>query len=177
MPERVSRPALRPLAHRDFRLLFAGSAIVGVLFPLHLMTQVFWVSQHFHESAVIYSSILAASRGSGMVTFSLLGGAIADRMDRKRVLLACESLSLAAHSLIAVLMLTEPLGEGSVGLVAVVTFLAAGIQSIDTPARSASVPAAAGRENIAAASALSPTPPVSIRSPCRSRAHEPVFVP
>ncbi|MCC7088279.1 MAG: MFS transporter [Chloroflexi bacterium] len=150
----TSRPALRPLARRDFRLLLAGSAVVGVLFPLHLMTQVFWVSQHFPDSAVIYSSILAASRGSGMVAFSLLGGAIADRADRKRVLLACESLSFVAHAGIAVLMLTEPLGEGSVGLVAVVTFLAAGIQSIDTPARSASVPAAAGRENIAAAIAL-----------------------
>lgn len=149
-----TRPALRPLAHRDFRLLLAGSAVVGVLFPLHLMTQVFWVSQHFPESAVIYSSILAASRGSGMVTFSLVGGAFADRFDRKRVLLVCESLSLVAHAMIAALMLTEPLGEGSVGLVAVVTFLAAGIQSIDTPARSASVPAAAGRENIAAAIAL-----------------------
>lgn len=135
-------------------MLLAGSAVVGVLFPLHLMTQVFWVSQHFPDSAVIYSSILAASRGSGMVAFSLLGGAIADRADRKRVLLACESLSFVAHAGIAVLMLTEPLGEGSVGLVAVVTFLAAGIQSIDTPARSASVPAAAGRENIAAAIAL-----------------------
>lgn len=135
-------------------MLLAGSAVVGVLFPLHLMTQVFWVSQHFPDSAVIYSSILAASRGSGMVAFSLLGGAIADRADRKRVLLACESLSFVAHAGIAVLMLTEPLGEGSVGLVAVVTFLAAGIQSIDTPARSASVPAAAGRGNIAAAIAL-----------------------
>src|SRR3990172_3829072 len=101
-----------------------------------------------------HSRILAASRGSGMVAFSLVGGAIADRADRKRVLLVCESLSLVAHAAIAVLMLAEPLGEGSVGLVAVVTFLAAGIQSIDTPARSASVPAAAGRENIAAAIAL-----------------------
>jgi len=152
--EPAVRPALRPLAHRDFRLLLAGSAVVGVLFPLHLMTQVFWVSQHFPDSAVIYSSILAASRGTGMVTFSLLGGAFADRFDRKRVLLVCESLSLLAHGVIAVLMLVEPLGEGSVGLIAVVTFLAAGIQSIDTPARSASVPAAAGRENIAAAIAL-----------------------
>src|SRR3990172_5847181 len=108
MAERfAARPALRPLAHRDFRLLLGGSAVVGVLFPLHLMTQVFWVSQHFPASAVIYSSILAASRGSGMVTFSLVGGAIADRADRKRVLLVCESLSLVAHAAIAVLMRSE----------------------------------------------------------------------
>lgn len=149
-----SRPALRPLARRDFRLLLAGSAIVGVITPLHLMTQVFWVSQHFPDSAVVYSSILAASRGAGMVLFSLIGGAIADRADRKKVLLATESLSLVVHSVIAVLMLTEPFGAGSVGLVAVTTFVGAGIQSVDSPARSASVPAAAGRENIGAAIAL-----------------------
>lgn len=149
-----SRPALRPLARRDFRLLLGGSAIVGILTPLHLMTQVFWVSQHFPDSAVVFSSILAASRGAGMIVFSLIGGAIADRADRKKVLLATESLSLSVHAVIAALMLTEPLGAGSVGLVAVTTFVGAGIQSVDSPARSASVPAAAGRENIGAAIAL-----------------------
>ena len=149
-----SRPALRPLAHRDFRLLLAGSALVGVLMPLHLMTQVFWVSERFPSSAVLFSSILAGSRGAGMVVFSLIGGAIADRVERKRVLLVCESLSLVAHATIAVLMLTEPGGAASVGMVALVTFFAAGVQSIDSPARSASVPAAAGLENIGAAIAL-----------------------
>ncbi|MEP7216310.1 MAG: MFS transporter, partial [Anaerolineaceae bacterium] len=103
---------------------------------------------------VLFSSILAGSRGAGMVVFGLIGGAIADRAERKRVLLVCESLSLVAHAAIAVLMLTEPGGAASVGMVALVTFFAAGVQSIDSPARSASVPAAAGRENIGAAIAL-----------------------
>ncbi|MBA4180213.1 MAG: hypothetical protein C0506_06440 [Anaerolinea sp.] len=149
-----SRPALRPLQHRDFRLLLAGSALVGVLLPLHLMTQVFWVSERFPGSAVLYSSILAGSRGAGMVVFSLVGGAIADRARRKRVLLVCESLSLILHGLIAVLMILEPGGAASVGFVAAVTFFAAGVQSIDSPARSASIPAAAGVENVGAAIAL-----------------------
>ncbi len=149
-----TRPALRPLARRNFRLLLAGSAIVGVLTPLHLMTQLFWVSQNFPASAVFYSSVLAASRGAGMVLFSLIGGAIADRADRTRVLLVTESLSQAANAVTAALMILSPLGEGSVALVAVATFAAAGVQSIDGPARSATVPAAAGRENIGAAIAL-----------------------
>lgn len=150
----AERPAFRPLAERNFRLLLAGSAVVGVLMPLHLMTQVFWVSQHFADDAVLYSSILAAARGAGMVVFSMLGGAIADRADRRRVLLTCEGLSFFLHGAIALLMLFEPLGAGSVGLVAVVTFLGAGVQSVDGPARSAMVPAAAGRENVGAAIAL-----------------------
>lgn len=122
--------------------------------PLHLMTQLFWVSERFPDSAVIYSSILAGSRGAGMVVFSLVGGAIADRAERKRVLLVCESLSLVAHAGIAALMILEPGGAASVGFVAVVTFAAAGVQSIDSPARSASIPGAAGPENIGAAIAL-----------------------
>lgn len=149
-----SRPGLRPLLQRDFRLLLAGSALVSLLMPLHLMTQLFWVSERFANDAVLYSSILAGSRGAGMVLFSLAGGAIADRAERKRVLMVCESLSLVAHAAIAVLMLTEPGGAASVGMVAGVTFLAAGIQSVDSPARSASIPLAAGPANVSAAIAL-----------------------
>ncbi len=149
-----SRPALRPLARRDYRLLLAGSVLVGILTPFHLMTQVFWVSSEFPDRAVVYSGVLAASRGAAMVLFSLVGGAIADRVERRRVLLVCETLSLGAHAVIAVLMLTQPFGEATVAAVALWTFLAAGVQSIDSPARSASIPAAAGRENVAAAIAL-----------------------
>jgi len=149
-----SRPALRPLAHRDYRLLLAGSVLVGILTPFHLMTQVFWVNSEFPERAVVYSGVLAASRGAAMVLFSLIGGAIADRVERRRVLLVCETLSLGAHAVIAFLMLAQPFGEATVAAVAVWTFLAAGVQSIDSPARSASIPAAAGRDNVPAAIAL-----------------------
>ncbi|MBI5948024.1 MAG: MFS transporter [Chloroflexi bacterium] len=149
-----SRPALRPLARRDYRLLLAGSVLVGILTPFHLMTQVFWVNHDFPERAVVYSGVLAASRGAAMVLFSLAGGAIADRVERRRVLLVCESLSLGAHAVIAGLMIAQPFGEATVAAVAAWTFLAAGVQSIDSPARSASIPAAAGRENVGAAIAL-----------------------
>lgn len=148
------RPALRPLLHRDFRLLLAGSALVSMLMPLHLMTQIFWVSAHFPGQAVIFSSVLAAARGAGMVLFSLLGGAIADRAERRKVLFACETGALAVHAMTAVLMLTEPFGSGTVAVVAVTTFFAAGVQSIDAPSRSASVPVAAGPGNLPAAIAL-----------------------
>lgn len=53
MTDLRSRPAFRPLERRDFRLLLAGSAVVGVLMTLHLKTQVFWVSQRFLDSAVL----------------------------------------------------------------------------------------------------------------------------
>lgn len=155
MPGYVERHhALRPLGQRDFRLLLAGAGILGILMPLHLLTQLFWVSERYPERAVLYTSILAAAKGAGMVSLSLVGGAIADRANRKTVLMVCETLSLGAHAAIAVLMILEPAGELSVAFVAVGTFIAAGIQSVDSPARSASLPGAAGPGNLAAAIAL-----------------------
>jgi len=150
----AKRPALRPLARRDFRLLFAGSALVGILTPFQLLTQVLWASYVYPERAVLYAGILAASRGGAMVIFSLVGGAIADRAERRRLLLICESLSLGAHGVIAVLMLINPFGESTVAVVALWTFIAGAVQSIDSPARSASVPTAAGIENVGPAIAL-----------------------
>lgn len=148
------RPALRPLARRDFRLLLAGSTLVSLAMPFQFLTQVFWVQAEYESHAVLYASILAASRGAAMVIFSLLGGAIADRVERRRVLLVTETGSLVANGAIAALMLFAPFGSSTIAAVAVVTFLAAGVMSIDSPARSASLPAVAGMENIGAAIGL-----------------------
>ena len=149
-----SRPALRPLARRDFRLLLAGSTLVSLAMPFQFLTQVFWVQREYPGEAVLYASLLSASRGAAMVLFSLIGGAIADRVERRRVLLVTESASLAANAVIAALMVFAPFGSATVAAVAVFTFLAAGVMSIDSPARSASLPAVAGVEDIGAAIGL-----------------------
>lgn len=148
------RPALRPLARRDFRLLLAGSTLVGLAMPFQFLTQVFWVQAEYPAHAVLYASLLSASRGVAMVLFSLIGGAIADRVERRRVLLLTESGSLLSNAAVAVLMLMAPFGSATVAAVAVCTFFAAGIMSIDSPARSASLPAVAGPENLTAAIGL-----------------------
>jgi MFS family permease len=147
-------PALRPLAHRDFRLLLAGSTLVSLAMPFQFLTQVFWVQREYPAHAVLYASLLSASRGVAMVAFSLIGGAIADRVERRRVLLITESGSLASNAVIAALMVLAPFGSATVAAVAVCTFFAAGVMSIDSPARSASLPAAAGVENIGPAIGL-----------------------
>ena len=122
--------------------------------PFQFLTQVFWVQQEYPAHAVLYASLISASRGVAMVSFSLIGGAIADRVERRRVLLITESASLAANGVIAALMILSPFGSATVAAVAVFTFLAAGVMSIDSPARSASLPAAAGVENIGPAIGL-----------------------
>ena len=143
------RQSLRALAHRDFRLLLAGSTIVGFVMPIQFLTQIFWVQAQYPSRSVLYVGLIAASRGSAMLIFSLVGGAIADRFERRRVLLFCESTALALNTVVALLMLTEPFGEATVGALLVLTFLAAGNMAIDQPTRSSSTPAIVGMADLA----------------------------
>ena len=147
-------PSLKVFGYRDYRLLLLGTMLVGMVMPFHFLTQVFWIQEHYRGRAVLYVSLIAASRGLAGLLFSLAGGAIADRFERRRVLLACESASLLIQGVVALLMITMPFGEATIFAVVICTFFASGVMSIDAPARSAAIPSIVGRENIAAAISL-----------------------
>ncbi len=142
------RKSVRALAHRDFRLLLLGSTIVGFTMPLQFLTQIFWIEDNYASREVLYVGLLAASRGAALLIFSLLGGAIADRFERRRVLLFCESTALSLNAVIAFLMITHPFGEATVAALLCITFLAAGNMAIDMPTRTASTPAIVGMADL-----------------------------
>jgi MFS family permease len=145
---------VRALRHRDFRLLLLGSTLVSMVMPLQFLTQIFWVQSRYPERSVLYVGLIAASRGAAMLAFSLIGGAFADRFERRRVLFACESAAVSINAVIAVLMLTNPFGEATMAALLVLTFLAAGNMAIDMPARTASMPAIVGMGDLANAISL-----------------------
>lgn len=142
------------LSHRDFRLLLAGSAAVSFVMPMQFLTQIFWIQDRYESREVLYVGLIAASRGSAMLLFGLIGGAFADRFERRRVLLVCESVSVTIGGAVALLMIFEPLGEASIGLLFVLTFMAAGTMAIDQPARTASTPAIVGMKDLSSAISL-----------------------
>src|SRR5687768_9016075 len=117
---------LRALRHRDFAVLLVGMTLVGFVMPMQFLTQISWIQDEYPDRDVIYVALVAGARGSAMLIFSLLGGAIADRFERRRVLLVCETLALALNGLIAALMLANPFGGAGVAALIVVTFFAAG---------------------------------------------------
>jgi MFS family permease len=147
-------PAFRALRHRDFRPLLAGTVLVGLVQPLHFVTQIFWVQAVYPEHEIIYTGLLMGARGVATLSFGLIGGAIADRFERRLVLLGCESASLVLSAFVALLMLTTPFGGATIIGVAALTFLAAATQAIDHPARQASLPAVAGRDDLSNAISL-----------------------
>ena len=141
-------PTVRSLRHREFRLLFAGTTLVGLVMPLQFITQTFWVQDTFDDRQVLYVSLLAGVRGAATLIFSLVGGAIADRYERRLVLLVCESISFALNIVIAALMLTTPFGETTIIAIAALTFVAASNQAIDLPARHAAIPNVVGMDDL-----------------------------
>ena len=147
----MNRGALR---HREFRLLLAGSAAVSFVMPMQFLTQVFWVQDRYPAHSVLFVGLLAASRGSAMLLFGLLGGAFADRYERRRVLMACQLVSLAIGAGVALLMIFEPLGWANIAVLLVLTFLAAGNMAVDQPARTASTPAIVGMQDLPSAITL-----------------------
>ena len=80
--------SLLPLRERPFRLLWLGrvaSNVGDVLIPVALAFAVLGL----HDSSLAYGLVLAVFTGA-RVGFSLVGGVIADRLPRRRVMLGCD---------------------------------------------------------------------------------------
>lgn len=145
---------MRALAHRDFRLLLAGATLTGLVMPVQFLTQVFWVQEEYPDRSVFYVGLIAVSRGLAMLLFSLIGGAIADRFERKRVLLACAFAAFGFSVLVSALMLYNPFGSAAMPVLLSLTFLGAAAMAIDVPARTASIPSVVGMRDMGNAISL-----------------------
>lgn len=122
--------------------------------PMQFLSQIFWIQDHHPGRQVLYVGLIAASRGTAMLLFSFVGGAIADRFERRRVLLACESTALGLSAVIALLLLTNPFAEWTIAVLLVLTFAAAANMAVDMPARIASLPSVVGMEDLSNAIGL-----------------------
>ena len=126
------RIALRALRHRELRIFFAGH---GVSLVGTWMQQVAlgWLVYRLTDSALLLGVIGFAGQFPGLLT-TTFAGALADRWDRYRMLLAAQSLSLVQASILAILVLS---GEVEVWHLVVLAVFAALINGLDIPVRQA----------------------------------------
>jgi MFS family permease len=90
-----------------------------------------------------------------LVVFGLLGGAIADAMDRRRLMLVTGAGSAVASALLAVQALLP--GGGNLWLLWVLVAAVSGFTAVNQPTRSAVIPALVGEAGVPAANALAMT--------------------
>jgi MFS family permease len=141
---------LAPLRrHRDFRLLFCGQ------FVSFFGSMITYVAVPYQVYQLTGSSLLVGLLGTvqlvPLLLFGLLGGAYADAMDRRRLLIGAELLlTLVSLGLAANASLARP----SVAAIFVLTALASAVNGFHRPTLEAMSPRLVDRDELPATAAL-----------------------
>ena len=149
----VARPrlprALRPLRHRDFRLLVSSAAASLLADGLWLLAAIWHVMEMGGGPTDL--SIVATGTSLGLVGAVLMGGVAADRFPRRTVLLGVEVVRTTVPAVAGVLALVGRLSIPGLAAMAVVLGAAAGFYY---PAWSATVPTLLPSDELLAANGM-----------------------
>ena len=116
--------------HRNYRIFYIGSTISSVGTWAHRIAQD-WLVLELTNSAQALGIVVSAQFLPGFF-FSLFGGALADRLDRRKALMACNASGGLIALVVGVLVLTH---HANVWNVALSAFLLGTTNAIDGPIR------------------------------------------
>ena len=137
------------LRNRDFDLYWSGVVLSQVGTRGTVAANLYQVYEL--TGSVAYTGLVGAAQAVALLVLSPLGGALADRVDRRRLLQAAQAVAMVVAALLAWLTLTGRAQAWHVVLSVVLTTAAA---TFDQPARQALIPALVPRTQIAQAIAL-----------------------
>jgi MFS family permease len=140
---------LQALQSRDFRLLWTGQA-VSMLGDTAFLVALGWRTFTLTGSARSLGYVLTL-QGVGLLLTVLVGGALADRYDRRRMMLASD---LARFGLIAGLTVIDGTGHLSIGILLGLAFAEGLATGFFTPALGGLVPLVVEEPRLGSANAL-----------------------
>lgn len=129
------RGAFVSLRHRDFRLLWIGQ-IVSVTGSQMQLAAINWHIYLLTHSALALG-LVGACRAVPIILCSLIGGVVADVMDRRRLMMATQTVMLVCSAILALVTFS---GLERVWPILLLTAIASGAWAFDTPARQALMP-------------------------------------
>jgi MFS family permease len=127
--------AFSSLRHRDFRLLWMGQ-IVSVTGSQMQLAAINWHIYLLTGSALSLG-LVGACRAVPIIFCSLMGGVVADVVDRRRLMMATQSVMLLCSATLAVVTFR---GLRHVWPIFLLTAIASAAWAFDTPARQALMP-------------------------------------
>lgn len=152
--DRVYRPgtARSALAHRDFRNVYVGSFASNI--GSWMQNAVLGAYAFELTRSATFVGVIAFANLGPLLLFSMIGGALADQVDRRKLLIVVtvEQMIFA----FALAWLTSDPDPSRAALVAMVLAIGAA-QAIYAPSFSATLPAMVGKEDLAGAIALNST--------------------
>jgi MFS family permease len=137
------------LRHRDFRLLFAAQAASTLGDAVVVVALALYVTGRTRSAGDL--GIILAAKSLPFVGLLLLGGVLADRLPRRRIIVFADSTRGALHALLALLI---ALGRPAVWQIATIEALYGVAQAFYQPALTGLAPATTPEDEIGSGRAL-----------------------
>lgn len=134
----------RALQHRDYRLLWTSLIVSSIGTWMQIIAQSLLVLKITDGSAFALGTVSLAQALSFFV-FALIGGSIADRINKRRFLLLTQSLSMGLACVLGILTIT---GVIQVWMIVCLAFCSGTILSFDQPTRSSLLPLLVPKEDL-----------------------------
>jgi MFS family permease len=144
--------ALSALRHRNYRLYWCGQLSSVLAQNMEGVAQG-WLVLEITESPLLLG-VTGLAFAAPTIALTLLGGVIADRTDRRRIMIGAQALSSANFLVLATLIVFDAVALWHVMLMAV---LSGCVRAFDRPSRMALLPQMVPKEDIANAVAVGGT--------------------
>lgn len=150
----MSQPAQpwRVLAERNFGLFWISLLVSSIGNQLSHVAIGWQIYELTHSPLQL--GLTGVFRALPVVVFSLTGGVLADRVDRRRLLIVTQTVAMSLAFLLAALTAN---GTVQVWQIYTITFLTGAATTFDLPARTALIPSLVSREQLTSAFALNVT--------------------
>src|SRR5215471_8535214 len=156
MPESVEqmqpstlRRVFKAFQYRDFRLMWIGACTSSVGTWMQIVAQGWLIYRLSHSSFLLALDQFLA--GLPIFLFSLIGGVVADRVERRRILLASQWVQMASAATLTLLVIFHVV---HVWQILCLSFISGFAQAFGAPAYQALIPTLVEREDMPNAIAL-----------------------
>ena len=134
---------------RDFRIIFASGLVTYIGSMITYVALPFQVAQL--TGSFIAVGLIGLAELVPLIVFGLYGGALADSVDRKVMVIATE---LASGALVALLLVNSLLPTTQLWVLYAVAMMLAAVDGLQRPSLDAMIPRVVAHDQLAAASAL-----------------------
>jgi predicted MFS family arabinose efflux permease len=149
MPTSTLRRIFKAFHYRDFRLMWFGACTSSIGTWMQIVAQGWLIYRLSHSAFLLALDQFLG--GIPIFLFSLIGGVVADRTERRKILLLSQYIQMASAGLLTVLVAT---GAVHVWHILCLSFVSGLAQAFGGPAYQALIPTLVDREDMPNAIAL-----------------------
>lgn len=139
------------LTHRNFRLLWFGALTSSIGTWMQKVAQAWLIVTLTGASSAFYLGLDSFAGEAPILLFTLIGGVVADRRDRRHMMLTSQIVQMVVALLLAALIFTESI---EIWMVLTLSFLSGCAQAFGGPAYQSLIPTLVGKEHLPNAVAL-----------------------